>query len=79
MAQIVHAKIQKWGNGLGLRVAGLMRDIPHFSLNTDVEVEARLIGQACEGIMDEILLRIVPLIGANSLIEAIINNEIRNH
>ena len=26
----VHAKIQKWGNGLALRVSGVMRDIPHF-------------------------------------------------
>ncbi|TDB53647.1 hypothetical protein [Photorhabdus khanii] len=39
MAQIVHAKIQRWGNGLGLRVAGLMRDIPHFTPDTEIEVE----------------------------------------
>ena len=35
----VHAKIQKWGNGLALRVAGVMRDIPHFEAGTEVEVE----------------------------------------
>ncbi|NKB47246.1 MAG: transcriptional regulator [Legionellales bacterium] len=35
----VKAKIQKWGNGLALRVAGLMRDIPHFEEGTKVEVE----------------------------------------
>ena len=39
MSQVVHAKIQRWGNGLGLRVAGLMRDIPHFTPDTEVEVE----------------------------------------
>jgi len=39
MSQIVHAKIQRWGNGLGLRVAGLMRDIPHFTPDTAIEVE----------------------------------------
>lgn len=39
MGQIVHTKIQKWGNGLALRVAGLMRDIPKFEKNTDVDVE----------------------------------------
>ena len=39
MSHFVHAKIKRWGNGLGLRVAGLMRDIPHFTPDTDVEVE----------------------------------------
>ncbi|MBU1311538.1 MAG: hypothetical protein KKE30_18605 [Gammaproteobacteria bacterium] len=39
MAYKVNAKIQRWGNGLGLRVAGLMRDIPHFTPDTDIEVE----------------------------------------
>lgn len=39
MAQVVRAKIQRWGNGLGLRVAGLIRDIPHFTPDTAVEVE----------------------------------------
>lgn len=39
MAQLVRAKIQRWGNGLGLRVAGLMRDIPHFTPDAAVEVE----------------------------------------
>ena len=39
MSQIVHAKIQKWGNGLALRVAGLLRDIPQFEQNTAVDVE----------------------------------------
>jgi antitoxin MazE len=36
---IVHTKIQKWGNGLALRVSGGMRDIPHFEAGTKVEVE----------------------------------------
>lgn len=35
----VHAKIQKWGNGLALRVSGVMRDIPHFKEGTVVEVD----------------------------------------
>lgn len=35
----VEAKIQRWGNGLALRVAGLMRDIPHFKAGTRVDVE----------------------------------------
>lgn len=39
MSQIVHARIQKWGNGLALRVAGLMRDIPQFEPDTAVDVE----------------------------------------
>ena len=38
MSQVVHAKIQKWGNGLALRVAGLIRDIPQFEQNTAVDV-----------------------------------------
>ena len=36
---LVQTKIQKWGNGLALRVGGLMRDIPHFKEGTVVEVE----------------------------------------
>lgn len=39
MGQIVHTKIQKWGNGLALRVAGLIRDIPQFEQNAAVDVE----------------------------------------
>ncbi len=35
----VHARIQKWGNGLALRVGGAMRDIPHFKAGTEVDVE----------------------------------------
>lgn len=39
MSLAIDTKIQKWGNGLGLRVSGLMRDIPHFEENTLVTVE----------------------------------------
>ena len=39
MAMIIHTKIQKWGNGLALRVSGGMRDIPHFVEGTEVDVE----------------------------------------
>lgn len=35
----VEASIQKWGNGLALRVSGLMRDIPHFTEGTKVTVD----------------------------------------
>jgi antitoxin MazE len=35
----VRAKIQKWGNGLGLRVSGIVRDIPHFKENTVVDLD----------------------------------------
>ncbi len=35
----VEAKIQKWGNGLAIRIAGVMRDLPHFQEGSPVEVE----------------------------------------
>ena len=35
----VHTKIQKWGNGLALRIAGVMRDIPHFQEGSEVDIE----------------------------------------
>ena len=35
----VQAKIQKWGNSLGLRLSGLMKSIPHFTENMIVSVE----------------------------------------
>lgn len=35
----VRAKIQKWGNGLALRVSGPMRDIPNFHEGSDVSIE----------------------------------------
>ena len=40
----VHARIQKWGNGLALRVGGVMRDIPHFEEGTEVDVEITVEG-----------------------------------
>lgn len=33
------ASIQKWGNGLALRVSGIIRDIPHFTEGTQVIVD----------------------------------------
>ncbi|MFN7095980.1 MAG: transcriptional regulator [Gammaproteobacteria bacterium] len=36
---LVHAKIQKWGNGLALRVSGVMRDIPNFHEGSEVDIE----------------------------------------
>ncbi|MBA2650521.1 MAG: transcriptional regulator [Legionella sp.] len=41
---IIHTKIQKWGNGLALRVSGGMRDIPHFKEGTEVDVEIFEVG-----------------------------------
>lgn len=35
----LHAKIQKWGNGLALRIGGAMREIPHLKEGTEVEIE----------------------------------------
>ena len=35
----IHAKIQKWGNGLALRIAGVVRDIPHFEEGTEVDID----------------------------------------
>ncbi len=35
----IHAHIQKWGNGLGLRVSGVLRDIPCFQADDEVEVQ----------------------------------------
>lgn len=35
----VTAKIQKWGNSLGLRISGAMKTIPHFKENMTVMVE----------------------------------------
>lgn len=34
----VYARIQKWGNGLALRVCGPMREIPSFKEGSEVEV-----------------------------------------
>ena len=39
MGLLIESKIQKWGNGLGLRVSGVMRDIPKFLVDTQVTVE----------------------------------------
>lgn len=39
MSQVIHATIQKWGNGLGLRVGGLMREIPKMEVGMPVDVE----------------------------------------
>ena len=35
----LHAKIQKWGHGLALRIGGAMREIPHLKEGTEVEIE----------------------------------------
>jgi antitoxin MazE len=35
----INAKIQKWGNSLGLRISGPIKAIPHFEENMNVIVE----------------------------------------
>ena len=35
----LQAKIQKWGNGLALRISGAMREIPHLKEGTEVDIE----------------------------------------
>jgi antitoxin MazE len=35
----VQTKIQKWGNGLGLRVSGILRVLPHFEDGTKVNID----------------------------------------
>lgn len=35
----LQAKIQKWGNGLGMRISGVLRDIPHFHEGDLIQVE----------------------------------------
>ncbi len=36
----VQAKIQKWGNSLGLRLSGPLKTVPHFEEDMLVEIEA---------------------------------------
>lgn len=35
----VHTKIQRWGNGLALRISGSLREIPQLKDGTEVDVE----------------------------------------
>jgi antitoxin MazE len=35
----VKTKVQKWGNGLAIRISGVMRDIPCFTEGMPIEVE----------------------------------------
>lgn len=37
----VSSEIQKWGNGLALRVSGAMREIPGIEVGTPVEIDIR--------------------------------------
>lgn len=36
---LIHAKIQKWGNSLALRITGPIRSIPKFEAGMQVDVE----------------------------------------
>lgn len=35
----IQAKIQKWGNSLAIRIAGVMRDIPHFQEGMLIDID----------------------------------------
>lgn len=35
----VQTKIQKWGNGLAIRIAGNLRYVPHFEADMPIEVD----------------------------------------
>jgi antitoxin MazE len=35
---LVKARIQKWGNGLGLRISGVMRELPQFKEGVALDV-----------------------------------------
>lgn len=36
---LTHAKIQKWGNSLALRITGPIRSIPNFNEGMEVDIE----------------------------------------
>lgn len=36
---LVDSKISQWGNSLGLRVSGIIKDMPAFEKDTPVEIE----------------------------------------
>ncbi len=81
----IEAKIQKWGNGLALRVSGAMRDIPKFQEGAVVEVEvnedgfvvkkqiAKLSFSFTEA---ELLEGLTPDLAHTDLIISLTNNEI---
>ncbi len=49
----VHAKIQKWGNGLGLRVSGVMRDVPGFHVGAEIDVDVTEQGLTIRKVMPQ--------------------------
>jgi antitoxin MazE len=51
MSVQVQAKIQKWGNGLGLRVSGILRDLPHLENGSLVNVRVTTKGFAIEKVV----------------------------
>lgn len=36
---MIQTKIQRWGNGLALRLGGALREIPHFKEGMPVKIE----------------------------------------
>ncbi|AHF01500.1 elongation factor GreAB [Thiomicrospira aerophila AL3] len=58
---------QKWGNGLGLRVSGLMRSVVAASLVQTLSWKERkvtFITKAEAGVLNSVLQRLLPLMGA---------------
>lgn len=39
MTQIIHSKIQKWGNSLGIRISGVVRELTNFEADSNITIE----------------------------------------
>ena len=39
MNHIVHSKVQRWGNSLGIRISGLVREISNFEPDAKITIE----------------------------------------
>ena len=39
MKQIIHSKVQKWGNSLGIRISGSLRELTNFEVDTDIIIQ----------------------------------------
>lgn len=39
MNHIVNSKIQRWGNSLGVRISGLVREISNFEPDAEITIE----------------------------------------
>ena len=39
MTQIIHSKVQKWGNSLGIRISGVVRELTSFEADSNITIE----------------------------------------